>query len=157
VTLLGEARNYDELIALFRQRCAELGTSMERLDDIAGLPARYVSKLLAPAPVKGIGRVSLGPLLGALGLVLIVDVDSVAFERVKRRLIRNAKNAGCMLAQKNGRKKLMIFRGNPDLARLSRKQQIAKQSKRKRREIAYNAAMVRWRRRKPSWWHKHSL
>jgi len=146
MTLLGEARTYDELIALFRRRCAELGTSLERLDDIAGLPARYMSKLLAPQPVKGIGRVSLGPLLGALGLVLAVNVDAVAFERVKRRLIRNA-NAGSKMLARNGHGGFSLWANNPDLARLIRKRQALKQSKRKRYDIAKNAANVRWSKR----------
>jgi hypothetical protein len=142
--VIGEAKNYDELIQLFRKRCAELGTSMERLDDVAGLPQRYISKLLAPLPVKGIGRVSLGPLLGCLGLSLTVNEDAQALAKVKRRLVQ-ASNAGTsMLAQKNRSKRFLIFRGNPDLARLIRKRQVLKQSPRKRREIARNAASVRW-------------
>ena len=142
---IGEARSYDELIALFRQRCAELGTSMERLDDIAGLPQRYISKLLAPLPVKGIGKISLGPLLGCLGLSLTVNEDAQALAKIKHRLVPNKNTGTSMLAQKNGYKRFLIFRGNPDLARLSRKRQVLKQSPRKRRRIARYAALIRWR------------
>jgi hypothetical protein len=50
--VIGEARSYDELIALFRKRCDEFGTAMERIDDIAGLPAGYVSKVFAHKPAS---------------------------------------------------------------------------------------------------------
>ena len=64
------AKNYDDLLDAFRKRCAEFGTAMERIDDIAGVAKGYASKLLAHKPVRYFGRVSLGPLLGALGLKL---------------------------------------------------------------------------------------
>jgi hypothetical protein len=142
-SIIGEARTYDELIWLFRKRCDQLGASMERLDDVAGLPQRYISKLLAPAPIKGIGRVSLGPMLGALGLVLVVNEDAQALAKIKHRLVPSAHAGTTMLAQRKD-KRFLIFRGNPDLARLIRKRQVLKQSPRKRREIARNAALIRW-------------
>jgi hypothetical protein len=64
-TAIAIARNYAELVDAFRKRCHELGAAMEQLDEIAGLPARYVSKLLAPVSVKAFGPISLGPLLGS--------------------------------------------------------------------------------------------
>jgi len=50
------------------------------------LPLRYCSKLFSPLPVKHIGSASLGPLLGALGLRLVVEIDHEQFERMKSRL-----------------------------------------------------------------------
>jgi hypothetical protein len=49
-----------------RQRIVELGTHMEVVDAAAGLPARYCSKLLSQNNKTSLGRISLGPLLGAL-------------------------------------------------------------------------------------------
>jgi hypothetical protein len=46
--LLGEARDYDQLLDALRKRLHQLGTAMERVDDLAGLPSRYVNKIFAP-------------------------------------------------------------------------------------------------------------
>jgi hypothetical protein len=59
------------------------------------LPLRYCSKLFSPLPVKHIGGVSLGPLLGALGSRLVVEIDHEQFERMKSRLVpRKASGPG---------------------------------------------------------------
>jgi hypothetical protein len=78
--------DYGQLLDALRARVAELSTPMEVVDDVAGLPQRYTSKLLAPCPVKGIGAISMGPLLGALGLRLIVEIDREAFDRIKHQV-----------------------------------------------------------------------
>jgi hypothetical protein len=82
---LAICRDYDGLIVALRQRCIELGTSMEAIDRVAGLPDRYVTKALGSS--RSLGRTSLGPLLGALGLKLAVLPDNDALARVRHRLI----------------------------------------------------------------------
>jgi hypothetical protein len=140
--LLGEVHDYAELLDALRKRLSELGTSMERVDDVAGLPSRYTSKLFAPVQIKSLGRVSMGPLLGALGLKLLVIEDPAAFARVKHRLVRKKYAGGGMLAvEKN------IWRRTPALARKIRHLQVLKQTPRRRREIACNAARRRWAKR----------
>jgi hypothetical protein len=140
---LGEARDYQELIQVLRRRAAQFGTPMEQLDEIAGLPSRYVSKLLAPVPIKAFGPVSLGPLLGALGLVLVVSEDAAALARVKSRLIRSPYAGSKMLAGKPKRR-FSLIRGNPELARMMRLRQVLLQTQHRRKEIARNAAAIRW-------------
>jgi hypothetical protein len=76
--------DYADLLAALRQRKEELNASMATIDEVAGLPQGYVSKLLAQ--IKGISRTSLGPLLGALGLKLLVVEDPEALDRVRDRL-----------------------------------------------------------------------
>jgi hypothetical protein len=137
--LIGEARDYAELLDALRKRLRQLGTSMERIDDLAGLPSRYVSKLFAPMELKSLSKVSMGPVLGALGLKLLVIEDAEAFARVKHRLVRKKYAGGGMLAAEKN-----IWRRTPALARKIRHLQILKQSPRRRREIALNAAKVRW-------------
>jgi hypothetical protein len=80
---LAVCRSYAELIAVLRARVAELGASGETVDDVAGLPLRYTMKLLTPIPVKALGRTSMGPLLGVLGLKLVVMEDTEAFEKIR--------------------------------------------------------------------------
>ena len=79
-------RVWDGLREACRKRVAELGTTFESVDHVAGLPTRYVSKLLSPSGMKSPGLTSLGPLLGALGLRLLVVVDEEAMARIAGRL-----------------------------------------------------------------------
>ena len=83
-----EVRDYSELIFALKQRMHELGVTMETLDDIAGLPTRYASKLFAPRAMKTLGKISLGPLIGALGLKLIVTEDAEQLALVRSRLTK---------------------------------------------------------------------
>jgi hypothetical protein len=78
--VIGRASDYQQLLDLFRMRAIELNVSRDVLDEVSGLGVRYMTKLLGPAPVRKVGMNSLGPLLGALGarLALEVDPDAVA-------------------------------------------------------------------------------
>jgi hypothetical protein len=76
-------RTIDELVAAIRARRDELDLSHETLDHIAGLQPGYVSKLLAPEPMKGLGPISLPALLGALGVALVLVEDTAQVERVR--------------------------------------------------------------------------
>ena len=87
---LAVVRDYDGLHEALRRRVIELDVAMASVDDPAGLPDRYVNKLLSPSQIKGIGRISLGPLLGALGLALVVVEDKDAMVRVRRLPRRGA-------------------------------------------------------------------
>jgi hypothetical protein len=81
-----EARSYDQLLDALRQRVAELAITGATLDEVAGLSDRYGQKLIGKRPTKYLGRMSLGAVLGALGLKLTVSVDEEAFRRVRHRL-----------------------------------------------------------------------
>jgi hypothetical protein len=78
---LAEATDYNGLIAAIRNRADELQVAGETIDEVAGLPARYSAKLLGPNQVRRIGAVSLGPLLGALALKLIIVEDEDALRQ----------------------------------------------------------------------------
>jgi hypothetical protein len=75
------------VLDVMRAQRDRLNLSHETLDAISGLPSGYVGKVLAPEPVRGLGYMSLGALLGALGLALIVVEDSAAAERVRRKWV----------------------------------------------------------------------
>jgi len=77
-------RNLNRLLAVLRDRREELDVSFERLDDLAGLPARYSAKLLAPRPLKNLGPMSLAALLGALALGIVeIKIDEDAAQAAK--------------------------------------------------------------------------
>lgn len=77
--------DYAGLIQVLRDRRDELDIPHEVIGEIAGLQSGYASKLLAPNPMKGLGPVTLGPMLGALGLAVIVVEDPAAVARVRDR------------------------------------------------------------------------
>lgn len=146
---IGTARDYDELHALLRARVDELGVTFEGVDAVAGLPQRYTAKLLAPIPMKAIGKTSMGPLLGALGLKLIVAVDDEMLARIEARLTKRARkpsDAGSTVLahRRRKRRRYSAFKASPDFAKVVRAKQYLAQSETKRKRIARTAAKARW-------------
>jgi hypothetical protein len=90
--ILGEATDYDGLIGACRARADELQVAGETLDVVAGFPTRYTAKLLGPRQVRRLGMFSLGPMLGALGIKLLVVEDREALTRVVDRLRKRNDN-----------------------------------------------------------------
>jgi hypothetical protein len=82
-----EVRDYIDLQLALRDRAAELNISRLCIDEVSGLQHGYSAKLLSVPPIKCLGRTSLGPLLQALGLKLIVAEDPEALAKVSRRLV----------------------------------------------------------------------
>lgn len=85
---LATIRNWDDLPAAFRAAVQSLNVSHEVLDTVSGLQPGYVSKLLAPVPVKGFGKMAFDLLLGATGKMLVMVDDPAALERVQTRLTK---------------------------------------------------------------------
>jgi hypothetical protein len=144
-----DARNgYDGLIAMFRARIVELETHMEAVDEVAGLPTRYTGKLL-DIQIKDVnqrstnlGRDSLGPLLGALGLKLAVLVDETADYKIKRGLngLRKRGTKGPNLSKPNTKPAYAEF------GRLGRAKFLMVSSAKQRSMTARIAACARWQR-----------
>jgi hypothetical protein len=143
VNILAEATNYDELIGAFRARMHSLNTPMEIIDEVAGLPTRYTSKIFAPARLKTVGRVSLGPLLGALGLRLLVAVDEEAFAKVQHRLVPRKNTRGEIRAIRDRRSALL---GNGAWGRMMQARWMLSTSSRQRKAWARQAIRARWAR-----------
>jgi hypothetical protein len=79
-------RSYQDLHVALRERADELELSREMLDKRTGLADGACGQILAPTPMKRLGAVSMGPMLGALGLALAVVEDPEAVERIERGL-----------------------------------------------------------------------
>jgi hypothetical protein len=82
-----ECTSYAELLDVLRRRKDELNISFETLDATAGLQSNYASKILGPHPSRRLGEISLGCILGTLGLKLIVAPDPKALAKVRDRLV----------------------------------------------------------------------
>jgi hypothetical protein len=83
--------DYAGLIDALRIRAEELAVTGETLDWVGGLPDGYTRKLLCKPPVRTLGRISLGALLGALGCRLQLIEDRQQLARVKGRLTRRSR------------------------------------------------------------------
>jgi hypothetical protein len=77
--------DYAGLLQALRDRRDELDISHEVIGDIAGLQNGYASKVLCDPPMKGLGPQTLGPVLGALGLAVVLVEDPAAVARVQGR------------------------------------------------------------------------
>lgn len=78
-------RDYDGLMAAVHQRVDELKLTCSLIDELASLPTGYAGKILGPARVKTLGPVSLGLILGVLGLKLHVVEDTEAVAKLSSR------------------------------------------------------------------------
>lgn len=139
--VIAECRDYESLVRGFRSRIAALNVRCEDIDHIAGLPLRYCAKLIAPIPVRSIGKTSLPLLLRVLGLKLILAVDG----EVPPRITAQRRSAGrAMLAEgKRHSRHVLPFR-DPEVARRARAIQLLQQGPRKRKLIARLGGKARW-------------
>ena len=146
---LAEVTDYDSLMEAFRARTRELKVTMETIDEVTGLQAGYAGKLLAPVPMRAIGRVSLGPLLTCLGLRLVVVEDLAALKKIERRLskrLRPVRDANVTMPTRKRRKS--IWKGVSEWGRLMSARRILKMEPAERVARARRAARVRWRKAK---------
>src|SRR5262249_24528701 len=143
---------YAGLLAAMRMRAAALDASREEVSEIAGLPARYAGKLLSLVPLKRFGALSLGPMLGALGAMLVLVEDEEMVARLSRQITPRAikaPDANDAILTKKRRKKRHYLKGSSDWGRMMRARALLKLTYRERRRIARAAARARWRNRKP--------
>lgn len=152
-TILGTVSSYSDLHDIMRARADQLEVTRETIDAVAGLQPGYAAKLLAPKPIKKMGDLTLGLMLPALGIKLIVVEDSEALEKVRSRLVKR-EVAPIMLAvsRTNGRhakkNNIVSKRFMRKIARLGGKAYARTDAKTKRR-VAKAGARARWRGNRP--------
>jgi len=137
--------DYDGLIAAFRARADELKVTRETLDSVTGLQSGYAGKLLAPVPMKSLGRVSLGPMLQAMGLaiVLVEDPDALrrfAVQHAERKKVPRSVGTNEIITIKISRRRLR------QLARKGGLKRASKMTARERHRSAKRAIKSRWRK-----------
>jgi hypothetical protein len=156
-------RSMAELVNALRARRDELDISHETIDAIAGLQSGYASKLLAPRAPRNIGYMSLGDIMGALGIGLQVVEDSEQIQRVAGRWQKRKPQGPRYNAASSGpSKRIEVLQNTAQSERFAVMQTLGKmggiksgKSRRakatKRRELRakrVNAAMIRWSRGK---------
>lgn len=148
---LAVVREYGELMTALRNRANALDVPREAIDALAGLQSGYTAKLLAPVPIRAIGPTSLGPLLQALGVAIIIVEDLATFEKIEARLRKRRRKdeyaTDGMLAHKRPKKR-GVWRGNSEWGKVMGSRALLKMSPSDLRRRAKKAANARWSRQR---------
>jgi hypothetical protein len=140
--VIGEVRTYDDFTRLLRAWIMELGTTYECIGEVAGLQAGYLAKLIAATPIRSFSRMSLASTLGAMGVKLLLVVDTERLAAMQPRYEPRKKHtSGAIPAQKR-----TPLARNSALAALYAHRRVLLQSPRRRRAIARKAIRIRWQR-----------
>jgi hypothetical protein len=83
--VLAEIFDYNDLWRSVRDRVDALQVTRDEVCDRAGLPDRYVAKILGPSQIRKFGNTSLGPTLGAVGCFLILVENTEATAKIMAR------------------------------------------------------------------------
>jgi hypothetical protein len=151
---IATVRDYAQLHAALRARAEELRLSRETIDAISGLQSGYSGKLLAPVPIKGLGPATLGPILGAMGVFIVLVEDVEMLERYAARQPKKSERFGRHTGQDvpaniRGRGwALLPLVTDSEFQRVMRCRQLATQGPAERKRIARKAARARWKRRR---------
>jgi hypothetical protein len=140
--ILGQFADYDTMLAAIRARINELELNGERLDEYAGLPRGYVSKLVGARPIRRIAMTSMGPLFGALGICCVMFEDPNATARLKAKLKpRNQSYVRSVAVHGH-----LTTRFLSKIGRKGGENSRVNLGKRLRKQLARRAAAARWRK-----------
>ena len=123
MTPIAEIDDYPSLVRACRARFAAMGVAIggDSVAEVAGLPSAYIAKLLRPNSDRIIGMTSLGPLLGVMGVRLVMIEDPEATKAMLARL----EPAKMLMAR---RRTFTFSVSLPHLQRIGRAGGIAKQA-----------------------------
>ena len=138
--VIAEFNDYSGLVMAIRTRVEQLGVPISTLDEIAGLPTRYVSKIIGPAQVRRFSMQSLTPILWTLGIKLqVVEDGNTAHykSRLSRRRVPMHNGTVHILVNRDHYRRIGALGGAASRKYLSKR--VASQLGRK-------AAYARWSR-----------
>jgi hypothetical protein len=131
------ARSYADLRRAIADWCGQIGMTREEMDEEAGLTSGHAGKILADKASRRLGIVTLGRVIAAAGLVMVLAIDPDAPPRpAKRGSNANGSN------EKHWRR----LRGTSWGRRMAAMRAV-KLSPIQRSESARKAAQARWQRR----------
>jgi hypothetical protein len=82
---LGIGCSYDDLIRFVRERAVAMGMTDVMIVEFGGFTPGHVGKLLGAKRTKNLGPLTLGMMLGALGLKFAIIEDAEATARIRSR------------------------------------------------------------------------
>jgi hypothetical protein len=142
--ILATVTDYAGMLAALRDRADELRLSREAIDQVAGLPSGYSGKILGIGQVRRLNLISLGPVLGALGVKLVMVVDGAALEQFGGRSAKRHQNR-----VRNSVKAWQMLRNSKDFAAIGRIGGINRRrnmSAEQASKAGRKAAKARWRK-----------
>lgn len=144
---IAEFVDYPGMLAAMRARAQarRIAVSSENANcDVGGMPDKYLQKLLGPKPVRRIGMLSLGPVLGVLGVKLVMIEDESAMRQFGGRLHQRNNN----LVHDAGVHIVISPRFMRKIGKIGGTNSRKNMGKRKRRKLARKAASARWHKPK---------
>lgn len=147
---------YDDLIRALRVRASELGMTDKIIEEIGGFTGGHVGKLLGAARTKNLGPLTLGMMLGALGLKFAIIEDEEATRRIKARFDFSEKSKRMPTIVRIDVSPEVLQTVFSDhfkrISRLGVAARMEKMTPRQRSQSARKAAKARWKRprNKPS-------
>jgi hypothetical protein len=139
---LAEFSDYGGMLAAVRARVKELQVAGAAFDQYAGLPDKYLSKLIGERPVRRIGMMSMGPLFAALGVSCVMLEDPAATARIKNRI--KPRNGSFVRTTHTVR--AVTDRQWSRIQKLGRKARWKKLSRTERSDIMRAVSLKRWGR-----------
>ena len=133
--------DYEGLQDAFIDRDEDLDVTREQIDINGNMLKGYSQKVLAVPPVKTLGKVSLGKMLKATGLALIVVIDDERFAPLKDQMSKRQRPMRAMASIVKPRWLFSAETGSKMAKRRSEVLSSARKSK-----IAKRAARARWRK-----------
>jgi hypothetical protein len=151
--IIGEAKDLNDLVEIYRARKAELGLTDKWFDDYSGLAQGAIGKVLGEGATKRLGYSTI-PTLNctmALKFLVVVDEDQVKF--VEGRWIRRERPIPVMLARASKRaiarfKPIIMQAHNASIASKGGNAYREKVPAWRRRQIARKAARAMHRKRR---------
>lgn len=153
-------RDMASLVRGIREAIEERELACETVDVIAGLPARYTTKVVAPNGGKGIGPASFEGLLGALGKCLIMVDDPETIPKVKNRWVKRKRvgsirhSLSMTLSIQSSAQEMLEFKAKQEkrehmkaIGKKGGKRRLKTMGKRARQRVAAHAARARWNKR----------
>lgn len=144
-TQLAAVNDYEGLQRAMRARAEALGISRATLDALAGTHDGHAGKMLADPPKKNMGITSLGLLLQALCIKLVVVQDDEQMKKLGERLVhRDERQVRLRNAVQSGTVILKFSRRY--MQKLGRLSGAARNrlSKKKRKALTRAARRARW-------------
>jgi hypothetical protein len=83
-----EANSYGDLIEALRRRAEQLDISRSTIDSLAGIADGLASKILGLGQSKRLGLETLGSVLQAMSLRIVVEHDDEAYESMRHRYVK---------------------------------------------------------------------
>lgn len=141
----GPIADESDLVAALRARLEEINVSRAEVDEECELPAGYTSKRLAVPQIKYFGRDAFWNIAEALGLAIVLVEDPAATQRHATRMKRRVKKyARFDNSHWNARTESILRDIASKRGQNANKARNLKLGPRRRKQIARNAALIRW-------------